>query len=150
MIGTANYRTATEILAECRDLSFEALGPLLSMRRTLADSDVNPQDRSRLHLNAVIESTYSHIVAKHCRPSQKTLNAVRALNKHVLKYYNHSTLDSFLQEQYLEVPSSYAFLSQLAGYPVSEIGDSAARFKDIDAKFKNINLKFNRIGWTNV
>jgi hypothetical protein len=149
MIGTANYRFAAEVFAETRDLALDALSPLLAMRNALDDSDVNEQDRSRLHLRGVINSTYSHIVGKHVRPGQRVLNAIRALNQHVLDYYNHSNIDDFLEEQYLEVPVSFAFLSDLAGYPITVVGESSARFKDIDALFQNIELPFNRIGWSN-
>ena len=149
MMGTANYRFASEVFAETRDLALDALSPLLSMRDAINNSDVNEQDRNRLQLKAMIESTYSHIVAKHVRPGQRVLNAIRALNRHVLDYYNHTNIDDFLEEQFLEVPVSFAFLSDLAGYPITIIGDSSARFKDIDALFQNIELPFNRIGWSN-
>lgn len=150
MIGTVNYRFASEVLGSCKDLATEALSPLLDMRSFLDSSDVNPQDRNRQQLRSLIAATYSHIFVKHVIPRQILLNAVKSLNDHVLKYYEFDNIDSFLQANYIEVPSSFAYISSLVGYEINEIGESSARFIDIDSDFMDINLPFNRIGWSNV
>lgn len=153
-IGTYDYRITAEAISESYDLGQQALGPLICVFNTLQSTAVNPQQRHRTELEGFLRDTYAHIVFSHLDNQQTTYSAIRALNDHVLdKYgslYGYADMDDFLRGQFLEVPLTYAILSEQAGYTITVIGDSRARMKDIHLLMKDIHLPFEKIGWKNV
>ena len=153
MIGTASYRYATVIVGEAQDLGDLALGGLLCQRDKLFESNINPRERFRRELFASLSATYGLIAQKHIRANFDMLQFVKALNDHVLvqygEEYGYETLDEFLVDQFIEVPATYAALSEFIGYTITEIGDKAANWEDIDANWEDIDIDWDKIGWEN-
>jgi hypothetical protein len=154
MIGTASYRYVTEILAEMQDLGDEALPPLLCVRDSLLSSDINPRERFRREMYAMLDNTYAYIASRHIVPDRAMIGMVKSLNDHVLKYYGdqygYETLDEFLTDQYLDVPVTFADISKWIGYDVSRIGLRSARWEDIDDLWEDIDFLYEKIGWENI
>ena len=154
MIGTATYRHITEVLAEIQDLGDLALEGLLCSRDALFAADVNPRERFRRELFAMMDNTYSFIALKHIRANTSLLNMTKALNDHVLDFYGdlygYTTIDEFLNDQYLEVPTSFASLSNFIGYGITSIGDKSAKWEDIGDNWQDVDIGFNLIGWENI
>lgn len=154
MIGTASYRYVTEILAEMQDLGDEALTPLLCVRDALLSADINPRERFRRELYSMLDNTYAYIAAKHTVPDRSMIGMVKSLNDHVLKYYGnefgYQTLDEFLIGQYLDVPQTFADISNWIGYDVTRIGLRSASWQDVEDDWENIDMLYSRIGWENI
>lgn len=154
MIGTSNYRYATEVLAEMQDLGDEALTPLLCVRDALLTSNSNPREYYQRGLYAMLDSTYSYIATKHTIPDSSMRGMVKSLNDHVLRYYGneygYSSIDEFLLGQYLQVPRTFADISNWIGYDISEIGEKAARWEDVDENWEDVDLLWEKIGWENI
>lgn len=153
-IGTYDYRVITESISEAYELGREALSPLICMYNTLQNTDVNPRQKDKLELESYLRKTYAYIIYKHLDNQQSIYNAIRSLNDHIIDQYgpiyNYSSIDEFLIDQFLEVPLTFAILSEQAGYTINVIGDSKARFSDINLLIKDINTPINRIGWENL
>jgi hypothetical protein len=151
VLGTWNFRYITDSIAESIDLGRDCLQFLTCMRNSLASCDVNEQNRFRTQLNGYIEATYVAIINKNLFFQHPMTTAARALNDHVLLGYGNEVMDEFLLAQFLEVAPTYAALSNFVGYPITEIGPSAARYQDINVVWDLIdNLNWERIGWNNV
>tara|TARA_B100000614_G_scaffold262909_1_gene300772 strand:+ start:236044 stop:236508 length:465 start_codon:yes stop_codon:yes gene_type:complete len=154
VIGTANYREATEVIAEAQELGDLAFAGLLCMRDRLFEGKINPRDRFRRELYANMNATYSLIANRHIRANQSMIQFVKALNDHILvqygNEYGYETLDEFLVDQYLQVPTTFASISAFIGYSITEIGDKAANWEDIDDNWEDVDLNWDRIGWENV
>lgn len=150
MIGTYDYRVATEAIADSHDLALNALQELFSMRGVLFDADVNIGDRYRQHLLSSLDNTYNFIFQKHISSTKSILRAVTSLQKHVLATYPYETIDDFLGSNYLEVPYSFAVFSLDAGFPITHIGDGSARWQDINDNWQSVVLEWQNIGGTNV
>jgi len=153
-IGTYDYIYAAEKISEAYDLGRQSLSPLICMFNTLNKTDVNAKQRHKMELESFLRKTYAYIIFKHLDNQQSTYNAIRSLNEHVLREYGeaygYESLDEFLIDQFLEVPLTYAILSEQAGYTITVIGDSKARLIDINSPIKDITLPFNKIGWENL
>ena len=153
-IGTYDYRVITEKISEAYELGNEALSPLICMWNNIQNADVNERQRHKTELQSYLRRTYAHIIFKHLDNPQAVYNAIRALNTHVLdKYgeaYGYEDLDSFLIDQFLSVPLTYAILSENAGYTITMVGDSKARWSDINIPWKDITLPMNKIGSENL
>lgn len=154
MIGTSSYRYVTEVLAEMQDLGDEALPPLLCVRDALLTSDINPRERFRRELYAMLDNTYAYIAARHTVPDAAMIGMVKSLNDHVLRYYGeeygYETMDEFLIDQYLQVPQTFADISNWIGYDISQIGVKAANWEDIDDRWEDVDLLYEKIGWENI
>lgn len=150
MIGTGSFRKISEYISESFQLGSDSLSFLTNARNILENSNINTEDKNRKKVYSLISATYSNIVLRHVSVSKKYINAVKALNDHVIEKYENSDMDDFLSSQYLEVPEQYAYISGLAGYDISKIGDAAARFIDIEDSLDSIILPFEKIGWENV
>lgn len=154
MIGTSSYRQVTEMLSEIQDLGDEALVPLLCVRESLLNADINARERFRREFYAMLDNTYSYIAVKHTVPSSSMISVVKSLNDHVLNFYGneygYETLDQFLIDQYLQVPQTFAQLSRWIGYDVEEIGDKSASWEDISDNWEDVDLDWDKIGWENV
>lgn len=153
-IGTYDYRVITEKISEAYDLGKQSLGPLICMFNTLQNSDVNVRQRNRSELDSFLRRTYAYIIFKHLDNQQSMYNAISSLNSHVLREYGeaygYEDLDEFLIDQFLEVPLTYAILSEQAGYTITVIGEYKARLVDINLVMKDISLPFEKIGWENL
>jgi len=155
MIGTYNYRLVTETLAESQDLGSDALSNLICMRNELLGSDINQYNRFRRNLLNTIDGTYNYIALKHFNLSRPMQKFVRNLQDHVLKHYGeefgYTTINEFLIDQYIQVPQTFADISGFLGYPITEVGAKAARWKDLDdVQWNEIDLSWQRIGWENL
>ena len=154
MIGTASYRDATEVIAEALELGDLAFAGLLCMRDRLFEGSINPRDRFRRELYAKLNATYSLIANRHVLANKSIVQFVKALNDHVLReygdIYGYKSLDEFLIGQYLEVPATYAALSEFIGYSITQIGDKGANWEDINDNWENISLNWELIGWENL
>lgn len=153
-IGTYDYRVITEAIAESYDLGKECLNPLVCMYNNLQNCDVNIRQRHRTELESFLRRTYAYIIYKHLDNQQSMYNAVRTLNTHVMREYGaaygYDNLDEFLIDQFLEVPLTYAILSEQVGYTITVIGDARARWSDMHLLWKDITLPMNKIGWENL
>lgn len=153
-LGTANYRYMTEILAEMQDLGDEALPPLLCVRDQLFLAEINPRERYRREFFAMLDNTYSFIALNHTVPDSTIISMVQSLTNHILRnygnIYGYETLDEFLSGQYLEVPQTFADICRYIGIKVSEVGDKAANWEDIDNNWEDIYVDINLIGWENL
>lgn len=153
-IGTYDYRVITEAIAESYDLGKECLNPLVCMYNNLQNCDVNVRQRHRTELESFLRRTYAYIIYKHLDNQQAMYNAVRALNTHVMREYGaaygYDSMDEFLIDQFLEVPLTYAILSEQVGYSITVIGDAKARWSDMHLLWKDITLPMNKIGWENL
>jgi len=153
-IGIYDYRIVTEKISEAYELGKISLSPLICMYNTLQNTDVNVRQRNKTELESFLRKTYAYIIFKHLDNQQTTYKAVRNLNDHVLReygnIYGYETIDEFLVDQFLEVPLTYSILSAQVGYTITEIGDSSARFKDINIPLKDINITWEFIGWQNI
>lgn len=153
-IGTYDYRVIAETISESYDLGKESLSPLICMFNNIQNTDINSRQRHKTELESFIRKTYAYIIYKHLDNQQTTYNAIRALNNHVLREYGsaygYENLDEFLIDQFLEVPLTYAILSEQVGFTISVIGDARARWSDIHILWKDVTLPLNRIGWENI
>lgn len=153
-IGTYDYRVITERISEAYDLGKQSLGPLVCMFNTLRNTDINARQRHKTELESFLRRTYAYIIFKHLDNQQTMYNAIRALNEHVLREYGeaygYENLDEFLIDQFLQVPLTYAILSEQIGYTITVIGDSRARLIDIGLLMKDITLPWDKIGWENL
>ncbi len=153
-IGTYDYRVIVDKISEAYDLGKESLAPLICMYNTLQNTDVNARQRHKTELESYLRRTYAYIIYKHLDNQQSMYKAIRALNDHVIKTYGeaygYTTIDEFLIDQFLQVPLTYAILSGQVGYTITMVGDSKARFADINILIKDINLPWNKIGWENL
>jgi len=155
MIGTYNYRLTAETIAEAQDMGSDALSGLLCMRSELLGADVNQYNRFRRHLVNSIDATYNMIAIKHVNLSRPIQKFVRTLQEHVLRHYGsdfgYTTIDEFLIDQYIQVPQTFADISSFLGYPITEVGTKAARWRDFDdVQWDEIDLSWERIGWDNL
>lgn len=154
MIGTASYRYVTDLIAEIQDLGDEALTPLLCVRENLLISDINPREMFRRNLYAMLDNTYAYIATRHTIPSTTTIGFVQSLNNHVLRLYGdqygYETMDQFLIDQYLQVPQTFGDISNWIGYKITEIGDKAANWIDIDDDWTDVDIDWDLIGWENI
>jgi hypothetical protein len=155
-IGTYDYRVIVDSISEAYDLGKEALYPLTCAWNNIENADINTRQRQKTELQSYLRRTYALIIFKHLDSShqQSLLNAISALNNHVLdKYgeaYGYQDLDEFLIDQFLSVPITYALLSTAAGQTITIVGESRARWKDINILWSDITLPMNRIGWENL
>lgn len=153
-IGTYDYRVITDAIAESYDLGKKCLDPLVCMYNNLQNCDVNVRQRHRMELESFLRKTYAYIIYKHLDSQQTMYNAVRALNVHVMREYGeaygYDSMDEFLIDQFLEVPLTYAILSEQVGYSITVIGDARARWSDMHLLWKDITLPMNKIGWENL
>ena len=153
-IGTYDYRVIVERLSEAYDLGREALSPLTCAWNSVTNSNVNARQRQKTELLSYLRRTYALVIQKHLISNQSILNAVRTLNNHVIdKYgeaYGYGNMDEFLIDQFLAVPLTYAILSEQVGNTITVIGDSKARWSDINLLWKDIDLPMNKIGWENL
>lgn len=153
-IGTYDYITIAETISEAYDLGKQSLSHLSCMFNNLQITDINVRQRHKTELESFLRSTYSYIIYRHLDNQQSLYSAVRGLNDHVLREYGqaygYEDLDEFLIDQFLEVPLTYAILSDQVGQSITVIGDSKARWSDINISWKDIDLPYNRIGWENL
>ncbi len=154
MIGTSNYRFITEVIAESHDLGRESLPFFIDIRNSLFNADINTNERFRREIFAQINNTYSFIFLKHVVADSPMRNFVKSLNQHVLKYYGeeygYETMDEFLEDQFLEVPQTFASISKLVGFNITKIGDKSASWEDMNSNWEDIDLNWEYIGWENI
>lgn len=152
-IGTYDYRFLVDSISEAYDLGQEALGPLICMYNTLQQTDINQRQRHRNELESSLKQAYAFIIQKHLNNQQTTYNAIRALHEHVMNtygvIYEYEDIEAFLNDQFLQVPITYAVLAEQVGYQISAVGEYRARMRDINLPFQDISLPMNRIGWQN-
>jgi hypothetical protein len=144
----------TELISESYDLSFQTLKYMNGMSTNLYNTDVNSRKSSVANFKNNIVKTYSLILYDQVIQNTTILNAVRSLNNHVLNtyksVYGYETIDQFLQNQYLQVPTSYAALSDLVGFDIQNIGNKKCAYEDIDDNYEDIELDYALIGWENL
>jgi hypothetical protein len=150
LIGTYDYRVITESISEAYDLGKQSLAPLVCMYNTLQNTDINVNEYHRKNLESFLRQTYSYIIYKHLDNQQSLFSTVRELNAYMLEKYNYQTLDEFLIDQLIEVPLTYAILSEQVGDIITVIGDSKARMIDINITIQDLLIPINRIGWENL
>jgi len=155
MIGTKNYRMVSEVIAESQDLAGDALDRLLCMREHIVSSEVNQYNQYRRRLLNTLDGTYNYVAARHFNLSRQVQDFVKGLQQHVLDKYGadfgYLTLDEFLQGQYIQVPQTFAAISNFLGYTITEVGDKAATWEDLDnVNWNDLNLRWDRIGWDNL
>lgn len=154
MIGTASYKVIADTLGEAQQLGIDALEPLVCMIENLQSMRISRFERYRNVLFNSIVSTYSLIANKHANLNQPIIDAVRTLNDHVLDnygpMYGYETIDEFLVDQYIEVDPTFASISRFLGYQVSEVGNKAARWKDIDDTWSDVHIPWGNLGWSNL
>lgn len=154
MIGTVSYKIIADTLGEAQQLGTDALEPLVCMLTTLQSMRISDFERYRTVLFNSILATYSLVANKHANLNQPIIDAVRTLNDHVLRnygpLYGYETIDEFLIDQYIEVDPTFASISRFLGYEVNEVGNRAARWKDIDDKWSEIDISWSKLGWSNL
>lgn len=154
MIGTVSYKTVADTLGEAQQLGLDALEPLVCMISNLQTMNISRSERYRNVLFNSIVSTYSFIANKHANLNQPMINAVRALNQHVLDnygpQYGYETIDEFLVDQYIEVDPTFASVSRFLGYDVNQVGTKAARWRDIDDVWSEVDIPWSKLGWSNL
>lgn len=123
MISPKDYRTLTDLMAEAQEMGRDAMNSLLDVRATLGEMNINPDDQKRNQLDAFLSSNYSLIFFKHLPVQRPMLDAVISLQTHILGQYKKNTIDEFLKDNNLEVSLTFAQMSDIAGFPVSRIGD---------------------------
>ncbi len=153
-IGTYDFRVISDKLSEAYDLPKKSLIELTKFWSIVDQTKVNPLQRHKQELQSYLSSTYAFIISEHLANPQSFLNIIRNLNDYILdKYgqaYGYSTMDEFLEDQFLEVPITYAILSEFTGQVITKIGESRARHSDINKNHADIKLPFNKIGWQNI
>lgn len=153
MIGTASYKTISDILGESQRLGSDALEPFNCMIENVQNMDISSTERYRnVFFNSIV-STYSLIANKHSNLNQPMIKAVNALNQHILTHYGsqygYATIDEFLADQYLEVDPTFASISRFLGYNVTLSGTKAAKWQEIDDNWESINIAWDKLGWSN-
>lgn len=149
MIGTVSYKVISDILGESQRLGSDALEPFNCMITNLQNMNISSSERYRnVFFNSIV-STYSLVANKHANLNQPMINAVNALNQHILTHYGYATIDAFLVDQYLEVDPTFASMSRFLGYTVTLSGTKAAQWQDIDDNWEDINIAWDKLGWSN-
>ena len=64
--------------------------------------------------------------------------------------YGYETMDEFLEDQFLEVPQTFASISKLVGFNITKIGDKSASWEDMNSNWEDIDLNWEYIGWENI
>lgn len=153
-IGTYSFRVLTELISESYDLSISTLKYLNGVSTSIYNTDVNDRKLPVANFKTCILKTYSSIVRDHIATNVSVLRAIEALNNHVLttygEIYNYENLDEFLVDNYIDVPTTYAELSNLVGFSLTEIGDKKAGFQDINFLYSDIDKPYDLIGWENL
>ena len=154
MIGTVSYKVIADTLGESQQLGLDALEPFNCMLNNLQNMDISRSERYRnVFFNSIV-ATYSLIANKHANLNNAMINAVTALNDHVLRLYGsqygYTSIDEFLLDQYIEVDPTFASVSRFLGYDVTQTGTKAARWKDIDDNWEDVDqVVWNQLGWSN-
>jgi hypothetical protein len=154
------------------------------MYRELQSSNINPKQRHRSEIENYIKTTYAFIIINHLANKKEIINVMNALGKHVIdnygSVYGYQNLDEFLIGQFLNVPLTYALLSQNTDYPITinsdetsdyedihtpwdqiiddyeslgppfTVGSASGRFEDIMIPWEEVTVPFDKIGWHNV
>jgi hypothetical protein len=154
MIGTASYKVISDTLGEAQRLGIDALSPFQCMMDNLQRMDISTSERYRKVFFNSLMATYSLIFNKHATLNNPMINAVRSLNDHVLRLYGeqygYTTIDEFLEDQYLEADPTFASMSRFLGYDVTIEGTKAARWQDIDDNWEDVDqVVWEQLGWSN-
>jgi hypothetical protein len=153
-IGTYSFRVLTELISESYDLSISTLKYLNGVSTNIYNTDINDRKLVVANFKSCILKTYSSIVFEHIASNISILRAIEALNNHVLQAYGdtygYETIDDFLLDNYLEVPPTYADLSNLVGFEILEFGEKKCGWRDIEAIYEEIDKSYDLIGWENL
>jgi hypothetical protein len=119
MINKEQYSHIANLIAEIQDLGDLSLLPLVCVRDTLFNADINPRERYRREFFALLDATYSFLATNHSVPNQPLQNVVSSLNRHVLEKYEYDDINEFLDAENITVPKSFADISKYVGYPIN-------------------------------
>tara|TARA_Y100000034_G_scaffold136138_1_gene211039 strand:- start:20068 stop:20433 length:366 start_codon:yes stop_codon:yes gene_type:complete len=116
MISSSEYSVIVSSIAEAEDASVSAGGRVTAMRNTIATSSLTATDIERTNLDRGLEKLGQTITREYVQ-AQTVLSLIEALQVHIVHHYGD--VNTFLSDNSILVPQTFATLSATAGYEIN-------------------------------
>jgi hypothetical protein len=114
MISVADYNELVRLIVLSEDALLLSSNAMSDARDTLDNTRTTALKRGAIE--AVLDEASGKLDVQVTDPLPALLNAVAALQRHIVLHYG--TLASYYAANSITVPTTFATLSTLAGYPV--------------------------------